>query len=78
MLVRLLKAPAHFYRGPWPAVGETVEVPDGLGAYMIEHGEVTVIEARILPSIEHVAIGTGKPRGRPRKEVFLPKEELDG
>ena len=74
MRIRLLRTPEHRYGSGWPPVGETMEAPEGLGAHMIEHGEAVLFEAVAVPMVEHVAVRITRPRGRPRKEVFAPKE----
>lgn len=47
MDIRLLTTPAHHYGEGWPAVGEVVAVPDGLGAYMVARGEAEEVEAAV-------------------------------
>lgn len=70
MHVRLLTTPRHAYGAAWPAVGDTMEVPDGLAAYMIERGEAEAVKAEKPPAPEAAVVAPTeravkpKPHGR--------------
>jgi hypothetical protein len=67
MRIRLLTTPAHRYGAGWPPVGETMEVPEGLGAYMIANGEAAaVLETAEVSPPENAAVRTSKPAPRKR------------
>jgi hypothetical protein len=67
MIVRLLKTPEHRYGSGWPPVGETMEVPEGLGAYMVANGEaLPVLETAEVSPPENAAVRTSKPAPRKR------------
>jgi len=64
MRIRLLTIPKHYYLDGWPGVGETMDVPEGLGAHMIAHGEAErIIETAEVAAPERAA-RTYKPQAR--------------